>query len=74
MIVYDYDSAAILAEPLKNRTEQDLVRAYSKLHQHLTVRGLKRQLQKLDNECPAAMKPFMRQANMDFQLVPPYNH
>jgi hypothetical protein len=74
MIIYDYDSAAILAEPLKNRTEQELVRAYSKLHQHLTERGLKPQLQKLDNECPAALKQFMRQANVDFQLVPLYNH
>jgi hypothetical protein len=74
MIVYDYDSAAILAEPLKNRTEQELVRAYSKLHQHLTDRGLKPQLQKLDNECPSALKQFMRQADVAFQLVPPYNH
>jgi hypothetical protein len=74
MIVYDYDSAAILAEPLKNRTKQELVRAYSKLHQHLTERGLKPQLQKLDNKCPAALKQFMRQVNVDFQLVPPYNH
>jgi hypothetical protein len=71
MIVYDYDSAAILAEPLKNRIKQELVRAYSKLHQHLTERGLKPQLQKLDNECPAASKQCMRQANVDFQLIPP---
>jgi hypothetical protein len=71
MIVYDYDSAAILAEPLKNRTGQELVRAYSKLHQHLTDRGLKPQLQKLNNECPSALTQFMRQADVAFQLVPP---
>jgi hypothetical protein len=74
MVVYDHDSAAILAEPIKNRTEGELLRAYSKLHQYLTDRGLKPQLQKLDNECSAALKQFMRQNQVDFQLVPPYDH
>ena len=74
MVVYDYDSAAILAEPLKNRTEGELVRAYSRMHAYLTARGLKPQLQKLDNECPAALKNFMRAEHVDFQLVPPYDH
>jgi hypothetical protein len=60
MIVYDSNSAAILAEPLKNRTEQELEQAYSKLHQHLTERCLKPQLQKLDNECPAALKHYAK--------------
>jgi hypothetical protein len=32
MTVYDYDSAAILAEPNGNRMEQELVQAYSKFH------------------------------------------
>jgi hypothetical protein len=74
MIVYDYDSAAILAEPIKSRSEQEILRAYSKLHQYLMERSLKPQLQKLDNECSAALKQFMRTANVDFQLVPPYDH
>jgi hypothetical protein len=74
MIVYDYNSTAILAEPIKNRSEQEILRAYSKMHQYLTDRRLKPQLQKLDNECSAALKQFMRMAHVDFQLVPPYNH
>jgi hypothetical protein len=74
MIVYDYDSTAILAEPIKNRTEQEILRTYSKMHQYLTELRLKPQLQKLDNECAAALKQFMRTANVDFQLVPPYDH
>jgi hypothetical protein len=74
IIVYDYDSAAILAEPIKNRTETELLRVCSKLHQYLADRGLKPRLQKLDNECSEALKQFMRQASVDFQLVPPYDH
>jgi hypothetical protein len=55
MIVYDYHSTAILAEPLKNRSEGELVRAISRIHAYLTAHGLKPQLQKLENECPAAL-------------------
>jgi hypothetical protein len=74
MVVYDYDSAAILAEPIKNRTENELLRAYSRMHQYLTDQGLKPQLQKLYNECSSALKKFMRNADVEFQLVPPYDH
>jgi hypothetical protein len=74
MGVCNYDSTAILAEPIKNRSEPELLRACSKIHQHLTERGLKPQLQKLDNECSEALKTFMRSNSVDFQLVPPYDH
>ena len=36
MIFYDFDSSAILAEPLKSRSEAELLRAFSKMHHHLT--------------------------------------
>jgi hypothetical protein len=74
MIVYDYDSTAILAEPIKTRSKQEMLWAYSKLHKYLTGRGLKPQLQKLDNKCSAALKQSMRMANVDLQLVSPYDH
>ena len=74
MVVYDYDSNAILAEPLKSRTEQELLRAYTKIHTYLTVRGLKPVLQRLDNEAPGQLKQFMRTHDVQFQLVPPHNH
>jgi hypothetical protein len=74
MIVYDYDSNAILAEPLASRNESDLLRAYTKLHTYLTERGLKPVLQKLDNEAPGKLQSFMRQNDVSFQLVPPRQH
>jgi hypothetical protein len=74
MVVYDHDSAAILAEPITDRSERELLRAYSKMHKHLTDRGLKPHLQKLDNECSEALKQYMRKNKVDFQLVPPYDH
>ncbi len=70
MILYDYDSNAILAEPLKSKSEGEMIRAYTKLHAFLSDRGLKPRLQKLDNECPAGLKCFMTQNDVEYQLVP----
>jgi hypothetical protein len=74
MIVYGYDLNAILAEPLKSRTEQELLRACTKLHTYLTQRGLKPVLQRLDNEAPGKLKQYMTDNNVAFQLVPPHLH
>ena len=74
MILYDYDSNAILAEPMKSRHEQEMIRAYAKMHDYLTERGLKPVLQKLDNEAPKGLKKYMAQHNVTYQLVPPHVH
>jgi hypothetical protein len=74
MIPYDYGSNAILAEPLKSKSEGKMIRAYSKLHEYISGRGLKLRLQKLDNECPTGLKRFMKQNEADYQLVPPHIH
>ena len=74
MIVYDVDANAILAEPMKNRTSTEFIAAYKRIHALLVSRGLRPQLQKLDNECSAALKAFMHSEAIDFQLVPPHLH
>jgi hypothetical protein len=45
MIVYDFDSNAILAEPLQSRNENKLLRAHTKIQYILTNHGLKPVLQ-----------------------------
>ena len=74
MIFYDYDSSAILAEPLKSRSEAELLRAFTKLHQHLSSRGLRPALHILDNECPKGLKNYIRNAGATLQLAPPNMH
>jgi hypothetical protein len=74
MVLYDYDSNVILAEPLKSRSELKMVQGYSKLHGPLTEHGLKPILQKLDNEAPSGLKIFMNQQHVNYQLVPPHIH
>jgi hypothetical protein len=74
MIFYDHDSNAILAEPIKSRSQQALVQAFSKLHLYLRERGLQPLLHILDNECPATLKSFIRSQGATFQLAPPHLH
>jgi hypothetical protein len=74
MIPYDYDSNAILNVPLKSKSEGEMIHAYSKLHEYQLDGGLKPRLQKLDNECPTGLKRFMKQNEVDYQLVPPHIH
>jgi hypothetical protein len=74
MILYDYDSNAILAEALRNRTGPEILRAYKKIHQTLLVRGHCPKLQCLDNEASNIYKKIMHEQDVDFQLVPPNVH
>jgi hypothetical protein len=74
MVLYDYDSNSIFAQPSKNRTAACILDAYKILHKHLTQAGLKPRLQRLDNECSKIMKQFMHDQDVDFQLVPPGMH
>jgi hypothetical protein len=74
MIFYDHDSSAILAEPLKSRSESELLRAFQKLHEHLTERGLHPTLHILDNECPKMLKAYIRHSGATLQLAPPNMH
>ena len=74
MILYHYDTNAILTHPLKSRHGDELTQAYKNLFMYLTERGFKPVLQKLDNEAPATLKKFMRDNGVDYQLVPPHVH
>ena len=74
MILYDYDSNAILAEPMPSRTAASILAAYKTLHTKLVRSRLKPQLRKLDNESSEALKDFMHTQEVDFQLAPPHVH
>jgi hypothetical protein len=74
MILYDYDSNVILAQPIKDRTAPELLRAFQVMEQELVARGLKPKLMKLDTEASTLLKTYLHQQNITFQLVPPYSH
>jgi hypothetical protein len=74
MILYDYDSNVILAQPIKYRTAPELLKAFQFMEQELVARGLKPKLMKLDNEASKLLKTYLHQQVFTFQLVPPYSH
>jgi hypothetical protein len=74
MILYDYDSNAILAQPIKDRTAPELLKAFKFMEQELVAKGLKPKLMKLDSEASKLLKDYLYQQYITFQLVPPYSH
>jgi hypothetical protein len=74
MILHDYDSNSILAQPIKDRTAPELLKAFQIMEQELVARGLKPKLMKLDNEASKLLKMYLHQQDITFQLVPPYSH
>ena len=74
LVVYDYDSNAILAAPLKSRQAQEITRAWTNLHGKLTQQGHEIKKYILDNECAADLKLAMVKASISYELVPPHIH
>jgi hypothetical protein len=74
LVLYDYNSKNILAEPMKTRTCASILNAYKTLHSSLCAAGLRPKLQRLDNKCSKPLKDFMQTEDVDFQLVPPGMH
>jgi hypothetical protein len=74
LVMYHYDTNAILVEPLKTRHGNEILRGYQKLYTHLTNRGFKPTTHWLDNEASAALKEYNKSEQVDYQLVPPQVH
>ena len=74
VIMYDYDSNAILAEPIGNRKATTILAATKKLHDILRRKGRGPQLHILDNECSDIMKTYFNNSNIKYQLAAPGQH
>ena len=74
MVLVEVDSNYIDAEPMKNRTERSIIKAYLALWARLTASGtVKPRTHLLNNEASAAYKVEI-QKNCTLQLVPSDNH
>jgi hypothetical protein len=62
----------ILAEPMKNRSDSEAIRAYTVMYNELTIKGLRPLFQTMDNEASAALKTFITSREMKFQFIPPH--
>jgi hypothetical protein len=73
MILYDYDSNALLAKLIKDCTAPELLKAFQFMEQELVARGLKPKLMKLDKEASKLLKEYLHQQDITFQLIPQYS-
>jgi hypothetical protein len=74
LVMYHYDTSAILVAPLKTRHGNELLRGYTKLYQHLNKRGFRPTTHWLDNEASNALKSFNHMQDVEYQVVPPHVH
>ena len=74
MVIYDYDTNSIHAEPLKNRATTELTKAYTKIHQLLQSIGCAPKLHTLDNEAPAELLTVLKNNTCKYEIVPPHVH
>ena len=74
VVLYHYDSNAILIEPVKDRKGPVIFQAHKKLFDRLRKSGCPPKLHKMDNEAPKDLKRYMDDTNIDYQLVPPHIH
>ena len=75
MFMVEIDSNAIMVDPIKNRTDAELTRAYRAMMLHLKQVGIISQKHILENEVSNAMKTVVRdEYKMKLELVPPGCH
>ena len=74
LVICDYDSNAILAETLKNRTAGEIKRGFMLLNNILAKRGCQPKLYVLDNEASNELKNGLIKHKIEYQLVPPHLH
>jgi hypothetical protein len=74
LTLYDYDINTISTEPMKNRTDEEMIRAYTSLHEKLINAGLKPELQVMENECSKAFRQYLTDEHIYLQLETPQIH
>jgi hypothetical protein len=75
-VAYAYRPNAILARPIKSRSDAEMIKAYTDVYEYLEWRGFKLQFNVSDNECSKTIKRYIKDPNQkaDLQLVEPDNH
>jgi hypothetical protein len=73
-VLYDCDSNEIEGEPKKNRTGPAIIAAYKTVFRWLKRAGLTPRLARHNNECLEALKEYLIDEGVDYQIAPPYIH
>jgi hypothetical protein len=73
-IWYSYDANYILPIAVKYKSGAECVRAFGVVFDEMTAKCIKPKLQNMDNEASAALKKYVTEKEMSYQLVPPHFH
>ena len=71
--MYMYDCNAILTTETKNRSDNEIIRAFTSLTGDLKSRGINPGFHFMDNEASTALEMTTTTMNIKYQLVPPSN-
>ena len=74
LVVYEYDSNAIIVRPLRNRTTPEIKHIFQSVVHYLNTRGLCPRPHTLDNEASAILRDYLHSEEVEYQLVPPHIH
>jgi hypothetical protein len=74
MVAIHLDANYIFAEPMRNRTEGEMIRVYQQIINRMKAAGLGIKKHVLVNECSAAMKSCIQGNGIIYELVPPGQH
>ena len=74
MVLYNYDSNAILTEGCKERTATGLTAKYDKLYNRLTKVGVVPVMQRIDNEVSTILIESIKEMGLKYQLASPHDH
>ena len=74
MVLYNYDSNAILAEGCKDRTAAKLTALYDKLYNRLTKAGTVLVMQQIDNKVSIILFESIKEKGLQYQLASPHDH
>ena len=72
--MYVYDCNSILTTATKNRSDKEMIIAFTSLNEDLKIRGIKRGFHFIENEAYTALNMKTISMNIKYQLVPPSNH
>ena len=72
LVIYHYNSNAILVYPLKTRQAAELTKAYTTIYQRLKLSGNAPTTFVLDNESSNMLLDAFKKNNVKFQKVPPH--
>ena len=73
MVMVEIDSNYTLVQPMKNKTDDEMIKAYQTLLKRLKRAGVETKKHVLDNECSEKLKELIRDT-CKLELVPPGCH